>query len=271
MSGFRTAEAERVAEGLRSGQSLLLLGEPGAGKTGVGLMVMDQLKANYTVGMVRYSSTAIELLRELCEQVGVGTTTASDKNLTAAQLRAELLKELTKPQRLLIADDAHKWPAALKDWLQQLWRRGGLLLVLAWEPPAKDIFTKLPVMQLEAISDSQIRELMQEEAKKQGITLSVAELATLQGKAGNNPAIAQRVIKEAALGLTETKSAGHYQYIDGTPFLIVSIMMLGSIRLIGLGLGDKSLYVMGGILTIGGLALRSVLYIANRGASGRKL
>jgi hypothetical protein len=238
-------------------------------------MVMEQLKASHTVGMTRYSGSAVELLRELCEQFGIDTTTTTakgaEKKKIASELKAELLTELAKPDRLLIADDAHKWSATLKDWLQQVWRRGGLLLLLAWQPPATDIFTKLPIVRLELIQDSEIRELMQSEAKAQGVTLSIAELASLQGKAGNNPAIAKRVIREAALGISDGKSAEHHQYVDGTPFLIIALMAVGVVRMIGLGLGDKSIYVMGGILTIGTLMLRSLFYIANRGGSRRKL
>jgi KaiC/GvpD/RAD55 family RecA-like ATPase len=270
---FRETEINLIVEGLRSGQSLLVTGEPGSGKTGVATEVMNRLADEYTVAIIRYAGSAIDLLRGLCDQFGISTTIALDKGkekqMTALQLKAELLKQMQKPRHLLIADDSHQWSAALKDWLQSVWRANGLMLLTGWQPQARGIFTKLPIISLEALPDEQIRQVMRAEAEAQGVTLSVSDLAALQGKAGNNPAIARRVIREAALGIANGKDAGHYQYVDGTPFLVVGLMCLGTIRLIGLGMGDRSIYIMGGLITIAGMALRALLYAANRG--GKKL
>jgi len=272
---MRETEVSQIAEALLSGQSLLVLGEPGAGKTSVGEAVRSQLEfKGYTVGMVKYSGSANDLLKELCEQFGVELVwmdedTERSKNKTAAQLKADLLDVLKGKKTLLIADDAHRWSATLRYWLEDCWRAGALLLLLAWEPAPKDIFAKLPVTKLEPLKDDQVRDLLRQEAERQGVKLSLKELADLQGKAGNNPGVAKRVIREAALGLTEDASAQHYQYIDGTPMLLALIACVGVIRFVGLGLGDKSLYIIGGLLTLAAMAVRAMLYAANRG--GKKL
>ncbi len=41
------------------------------------------------------------------------------------------------------------------------------------------------------------------------------------------------------------------------------------VRFVGLGMGDKAIYMIGGMLTLLTLAVRAILYAANRG--GRKL
>jgi len=265
---MREAEVQQVSDALLSGESLLLVGEPGSGKTMLGEAVRSRLeKAGYTVGMVKYSGSAIDLLKELCEQLGVDTMTDGEKpkQKAATRLRADLKDELSKQGTCLIADNADRWSASLRYWLEDCWRSGVLMLLLGWNCPQKDIFSKLPVRRLEPIKDEMIREIMRTEASAQGMKLSISELSRLQSSAGNNPAIARRVVREAALGIGSEASAEHYQYIDGTPMLLAMLAVLGLVRLVGLGLGDKSLYVIGGALTLMVLMLRTLLYAANRG------
>lgn len=265
---LRETEAGQVGEALMSSQSLLVTGEPGSGKTTLGNQIKERLEgAGYTVAIASYAGAAKETLTTIADQLGVSTVTDDDrpKQLTAAQLRDALLKALQRPKTCLIADDAHRWSSSLRYWLEDIHRGKGLLLLLAYDAQPKDIFTKMPLFTLSAVPDDEIRELMRGEAIEQGITLGTKELADLQQRAGNNPAIAKRVVRETVLGLGEDRSQEHYQYIDGTPFLVALIAMIGVVRFVGLGLGDKALYVLGGIMTIGALVLRSVLYAANRG------
>jgi replication-associated recombination protein RarA len=270
---IRQREATQVAEALLSGQSLLVLGEPGAGKTTLAEMVRSQLAdQGYQAAIASYSGSAKDLLEELADQTGVDLLTDDEKpkKKTATQLKADLLERLSTDKILLIADDAHRWSSSLRYWLEDLWRAKALLLLLAWEPPNKDIFAKLPIFKLEPLKDEEIRNIMREEAQRQGINLSISELSRLQAAAGNNPAIARRVIREAALGLSVGESnQQHYQYIDGTPILLALLCCIGVVRFVGIGMGDKAIYIIGGILTLLTLAVRAILYAANRG--GRKL
>jgi Holliday junction resolvasome RuvABC ATP-dependent DNA helicase subunit len=270
---LRKAETEQITEAIVSNQSLLVLGEPGAGKTSLGRQVRQRLeKQGFEVAIANYSGAAKETLTAIAEQLGVSTMTEDDrpKQLTAAQLKESLLKRLSDPQTVLIADDAHRWSASLRYWLEDVVRAGGLLLMLASSPcPAKDVFTKVPRLELAVLRDDEIRSLMKQEAQSYNIALEAKELAELQQRAGNNPALAKRVIREAVLGISEATTGDHHQYIDGTPFLVTLLMLVGVVRFLGLGLGDKVLYVMGGLLTLMALIIRTVLYAANRG--GRKL
>ena len=269
---MRAREIEQVAEALLSGESLLLVGEPGSGKTTLGMAVRSRLEAaGYTVGMVAYSGSAIDLLKELCEQFCIDLMTDDEKpkQKPAIRLKADLLDELKKSGSCLIADNADRWSSSLRYWLEDCWRAGALMLLLGWNCQQKDIYAKLPVRRLEPIKDDMIREIMRTEAASQGVKLSISDLSRLQSSTGNNPAIARRVVREAALGIGNEASAEHSQYIDGTPMLLARLAVLGLVRLIGLGLGDKSLYVIGGALTMAVLVLRTLLYAANRGT--RKL
>ncbi|NJL56516.1 ATP-binding protein [bacterium] len=247
-----------------------MIGEPGAGKTTVGMKTKERLEAEgFTVAIASYSGAAKETLTAIADQLGVSTVSDDEKPkaLTAAQLRESLLKAIPKPKTLLIVDDAHRWSASLRYWLEDISRAGGLLLLLASSPvPPKDIFVKIPRIELSPIKDEDIRALMKAEALSYDARLEPKELAELQQRAGNNPALAKRVIRETVLGITETTTGDHYQFIDGTPFLVALLMLVGIIRFIGLGLGDKALYVLGGVFTLAALLIRALLYAANRGS-----
>ena len=270
---LREAEIKQAVDALRSKQSLLVIGEPGAGKTTLGEKVKVQLEANgFSVAMDSYSGAAKETLTTIADQLGVPTVTEDEKpkQLTAAQLREALLKDLKRSKTVLIADDAHRWSASLRYWLTDILNAGGLILLLATSPiPPKDVFVKVPRVELPPLKDEQIRELMRSEALTYEVKFAPKELAELQQRAGNNPALAKRVIRESVLGIAEASTGDYYQYIDGTPFLVGALMLVGIIRFVGLGLGDKVLYVMGGLLTLGALLIRTALYAANRG--GRRL
>lgn len=266
---LRQDEMQRITEALLSGQSLLVLGDSGSGKSYLGTQVGNRLQqAGYRYALVSYAGAAKETLTEIADQLGVSTVSDGDKPkpLTAAQLRDTLGDRLRQPQSLLIADDAHRWSASLRYWLEDLFRNGVLLLLLATNPPAKDIFLKLPVVELPPLTADQVRTIMQREALDQGMTLSPARFSELQTRAGGNLALAKRVIYEELLGISETRTdQAQAQYIDGTPFLLALVAIVGVVRLVGLGLGDKALYILGGILTLLAIALRALLYAANRG------
>lgn len=269
---LREAEIKQVSSALLTKQSLLVLGEAGCGKSHLGTKVGDCLEGEgFRVAIASYSGAAKETLAAIAEQLDVPTTTDDEKpkQMTAAQLRESLLKDLVIPKTLLICDDANRWSASLRYWLEDILRGGGLLLLLATDPPAKDIFVKLPMVTLSALNIDQIRLVMQREAMDQGMQLTPHRFAELQQRAGGNLALAKRVIYEELLGLNEGEAGDHQQYIDGTPFLIALIALVSIVRFVGLGLGDKSLYVMGGILTLFGMIARTFLYAANR--RGRRL
>lgn len=263
---IRQEEIRRIVEALQAGKSLLVLGESGSGKTYLGTQVGDSLGYRYAI--VSYAGAAKETLTEIAEQLNVPIVSDDEKPkpLTAAQLRDALKDELKHSRSLLVVDDAHRWSSSLRYWLEDLYREGVLLLLLATNPPLKDIFLKLPIVELKPLSNDDIRSVMQREAADQGMSLTPAQFAELQTRAGGNLALAKRVIYEELLGITETRAnQDQAQYIDGTPLLIALLAIVGIIRFIGLGLGDKALYVLGGILTLAALIIRSLLYAANRG------
>jgi len=268
---LRVTEQQQILAALLAGRSLLVLGDSGSGKSHLATLIGKHLGAEgFRIAIANYSGAAKDTLTAIADQLDVPTVQQLDetktKPLTAAQLKDSLKDDLRQSKTLLIADDAHRWSASLRYWLEDLHRAGTLLLLFAVSPPTKDIFLKLPIVELPPLTPDTIRQVMQREALDQGMRLTPAQFAELQTRAGGNLALAKRVVYEELLGITETRTTEEQaQYVDGTPFLIALLAILGIVRFVGLGLGDRALYLIGGMLTLAALVIRALLYAANRG------
>jgi len=232
-------------------------------------MVMEG--EGYEVGIATYLGSAKTTLIELCDQLNFPTTieldNGNEKQMTLDQLRTEVLKNITCGKRILIVDDAQRFPASLKYWLEVVLKEGGLIVLMADRPPASGIFLKVPRIQMEMLQTNVVRSFMIGEAMAHNITLNTSQVAELEQRCGGNPALAKRVVHEFVLGLNESNSTDHRRYVDGTPFLVASLSIIGVVRFIGLGLGDRSLYIIGGIATIAAISIRTVFNQANRRSS----
>jgi len=182
---------------------------------------------------------------------------------TADELREEIGQALTQNHTLLICDNAHRYPNSFRYWLQDCLSDRALLLVLAVQPPRKDLFLKMPRIAIQSMASQEIRAIMLEEAEEIGLKLPASKIAELEQRCGGNPFLARRVVRELSLDLGTDDEGDRVDYIDGTPFLIAGLSMLGIVRLIGLGLGDRSLYIIGGIATVTAISIRLVLMRAN--------
>jgi type II secretory pathway predicted ATPase ExeA len=264
---YRSAEKRRIVAALQANSSLLIVGEAGGGKTTLSEFVAEELELlGFTVVTVK-PSTAKQMVVAIALQLGVDAESLEGKALTAMQLMQAIADHLQDNLAFLICDDAHRLQVQVRCWLERLHELGQPLLLLATHPPARDIFLKLPRIELEPLGDRTIRQIMKEAATELELELSTAQLAHLQQRAGGNPMLAARVIREEYLGLDDP-SPDHRQWIDGTPLLIAGLMTFTILRFIGLGLNSTSLYLFGGILAVAVGIFRLILYSLPR-KSGR--
>jgi hypothetical protein len=264
---YRAAEKNRIVASLQAAESLLVVGESGIGKSTLTWFVAEDLKVQgFQVAVVK-PSTAKQFLISIADQLGVDSESLEGKQLTTVQLMTAVTDYLQDQTSFLICDDAHRLQVQVRCWLESLHELGQPMLLLATHPPARDIFLKLPRMELEPLSDRTIRTCMTEEATRLGLELSTAQFAHLQQRTGGNPMLAVRVIREEYLGLDEP-SPDHQQWVDGTPLLIAGLMAFTITRFIGLGLNSTSLYLLGGILAVAVGISRLILYSLPR-KSGR--
>ncbi|TYQ29176.1 ATP-binding protein [Pseudanabaena sp. UWO311] len=265
MDNFRQTEINQAIASLETNQSLLIVGDEGSGKSAIAAEVRSEFKKRgWTVAIAEYTGSAKNTLIEIADQLGCDTCDPNTgKPLTADGLRDAIADYLYSPKTILICDDAHRYPSTFRYWLQDCLGDRALLLMLAVNPPRKDLFLKMPRIYLQALESLQIREIMIEEATEIGLKLPASELALLEQRCGGNPFLARRVVREQSLNLAQDQEGDRVDYIDGTPFLIATLSMVGVVRLIGLGLGNRSLYIIGGIFTISAITLRILVTRAN--------
>ncbi len=265
MENFRRLEIDRAIASLETNQSLLYVGDEGCGKSAIAQDVHTAFSSrSWRVGIIDGTGTAKSILLELADQFGCDITDPSTgKALNADRLRDMLGVVLNEPQTLLICDDAHRYSIAMRLWLKKNLGDRALLLVLATKPPRSDLFLKMPRISIQNLESSEIRQIMLEEAAEIGVRLSADRIAELEQRCGGNPSLAQRTVQELSIGVGADEEGDRFDYIDGTPFLIAALSIIGIVRFIGMGLGDKSLYIIGGIATIGAITLRIVLMKTN--------
>lgn len=240
---------------LAAGKSVLVVGEAGSGKTTLAETLLGQLKG-FKVAVTSYDGSTKQTLKAIAEQLGVPTTNEKDRPLNGDDLKEEIAINCNR-QTLIVCDNGHRWPSSLRYWLEGLYARGTVLLVLAIEDLKKDIFVRLSKIELSPPSEAQIRELMTREAVRVSFSLSPSKLAHLQQLAGSNPMVAKNLVQEARLG-RHIQEGQHNRYINVAPFINGLLALIGIIRFLGLGLGDRSLYVFGGIAMLVAISFRYI-------------
>ncbi|PSF33909.1 9-O-acetyl-N-acetylneuraminate esterase [Aphanothece hegewaldii CCALA 016] len=256
---YRNTEKRRIVAALLANSSLLVVSEPGGGKTFLAEVVIDDLLSQGFAVAAPAIGTVKQMLLEIAGDLSIDTETIEGKTMTSQQLQDAIADWLLDNLAFLVLDNAHRFPVSLRCWLEKLHLQGQPMLLLATFPPARDIFLKLPRIELEPLSDRSIREIMQDEAAALGLELSTGQSADMQQRAVGNPMLARRVVREEYLGL-EGNNYDHTQWIDGTPLLIAVLMCFMILRFLGLGFNNTSLYLLGGILTVAIGIVRLMIY-----------
>jgi hypothetical protein len=256
---YRASEFRRLVAALVANSSLLVVGEAGCGKTFLAQAVTAELiTMNFPVAVTK-PGTVKQILSEIAVQLGVDPENLEGKALSTMGLMKEIADWLLINTAFLICDNAHRFPVSLRCWLDQLHNQGQPILLLATYPPARDIFLKLPRIELEPMADKATRAIMLEAAAELNLELTPAQLSSLQQRVGGNPMLAKRVVREEYLGL-DGQALDHTQWLDITPYIIAALMCLVLVRFIGLGFNNKSLYLLGGIITVSVAVIRLILY-----------
>lgn len=257
---YRVAEQRRIVAGLLAGQSLLVASETGLGKTTLGLEVRKDLEERGFKVVFLEAGSPTAMTQAICDQLDLETVTLEGKRKSLSRLREDIEVTLANSKHVIfIFDNSERLEPKLRAWVFEI---TGLcpVLLLATTPPKRDLFIKIPRLELEPLLNSEIREIMEAEAERLGLLLKRGDLAEWQARVAGNPALAKRAIREEHLGLKSDTLVDHTQWIDGTPFLIAALCGLTILRFLGLGFNSTSLYLMGGILTVTVGILRLLYY-----------
>jgi hypothetical protein len=252
-------EFDQVCSAITAGCSVLLLGEAGQGSNQIAKQVADRYASSLDVAIVTYKGSAKQFYVSLAEQLGCPTEAEADENgrskpFTAEQLKDEIAQNVGD-RTLLIFPEAKRLSASIRYWVEDLMAEGVRVLATAVVNPGRDIFLEMVAIEMALPDDGVIRSVMQSEAKRHGLALSESQLASLQPLAGRNPSIARKVVRNEALGLRQQRPE-HSQYLDISPLILAATCTLGLLRFIGMGTGNKSLYIVGGVAMMVGLSLK---------------
>ncbi|MBE9067899.1 hypothetical protein IQ260_14695 [Leptolyngbya cf. ectocarpi LEGE 11479] len=259
---------------IESGSSVLVLAELGM----VGDMpqhLVMRFVDTFAVATAVYKGSGKRFFVRLAEQLDIPTIEDKyDKNgepcgeraLTMDQLKDEIAENVG-PETLLILPEAKRLSTGIRYWLEDLINMGVRVCCFAAANPGKDIFLEMLEIELELPTDQIIRETMRAEAERLGLQLSKSRLAELQPLAGRNPMLARKVIRNERLGLNQSASPQHTQYVVVMPIVIACLMAFGIVRFIGMGTQNKSLYIFGGTALVAGMTMKQLGQV--RGARKR--
>lgn len=238
--------------------------------------VRDAFLGKIDCAIATYKGSGKRFFVQLAEQLGIDTTEpklnkdgeeVGERNLTLDELKDAIASNIDAPNTLFIFPEARRLTTGIRYWLEDVMSSGAIVCAFAPINPGRDIFLEMLEIELELPSDRAIRAEMKREAQRQGLTLDDSKLAELQTMAGRNPMLARKIIKNERLGLNNKSNPQHTQYIDISPIIISSLMCLGIVRFIGMGTGNKGLYIIGGVALIAGMMLKQIGQI--RGARKR--
>jgi hypothetical protein len=167
---------------------------------------------------------------------------------------------------LLIFPESKRLTTGVRYWLEDVIADGVRVVCFAVVNPQGDIFLDMVEIELELPDDQEIRAVMEAEAQRQNLNISRSRLAELQPLAGRNPMLARKVIRNEKLGLKQEK-VEHTQYIVIMPILIAMLFAFAVVRFVGMGTGNKSLYITGGVALVAATALKQLGQV--RGARKR--
>jgi hypothetical protein len=256
------------------GHSVLVLGEAGSGKAQFARALFDRFAGECDCAIATYKGSGKDFFCSIAEQLGIPTSEpkynkdgdeVGEKAMTLDKLKKEIAANLNA-KTLLILPESKRLTTGVRYWLEDLMSVGVRVVCFAVVNPQRDIFLDMIEIELELPDDARIREVMQQEAQRQGLQISRSRLAELQPLAGRNPMLARKVIRNEKLGLKQEK-VEHTQYIVIMPVLIAMLFLLAIVRFVGMGTGDKGLYITGGVALVVAMALKQLGQV--RGARKR--
>lgn len=255
-----TPEFQQVCEAIAAGQSVLIIGEAGSGVRPFAQALHQHCETHYQAAIATFKGSAKQFFVAVAQQWDIPTETEMDDNgrskpLTVDQLKEEILGNVSA-EMALILPESQRLAASIKYWLEDLMEQGVRIAAFAPVNPGRGFYLELLEVELALPSDRAIRDEMEREARQQGLNLSQARLAQLQPLAGRNPLLARKVIRREKLGIQQQTE--HTQYIVIMPILIAALFSFAVVRFVGMGTGNKSLYITGGMCLVTAMALKQL-------------
>lgn len=221
--------------------------------------IEEELEGEFSIAKATYKGSPRKFFQTIADALDIKTTTPrlnskgeeiGEKAMGIDEMMEEIALNFPA-DGLLIFPEAKRLTTKITFWLEDL---NCPMCCFAVAKPNRDIFLRMIEIELGLPDDRHIREIMQLEAENCGLNISEARFSQLQSYAGRNAAAARKIVKEEKLGLT--KDPNHNQYLDIAPLVMGLFCCVGIVKFVGLGTGDRSLYMIGGIAMMIGLSLK---------------
>jgi len=246
----------KVCKAIAAGNSVLVLGEAGTGKSDFALALHEELSGEFNSAIATYKGSIKKFFVAIAMQLGCPTEDERDRPLTVDALKQEIL-ENSGEDTLLIFPEAKRLTTSIRYWIEDMISAGAKVVCFAVANPGKDIFLDMLEIELSLPSDAHIRLVMAAEAQRQGLEIDKSRLAELQPLAGRNPMLARKIIKQEKLGIKQDKPE-HTNYVVIMPVIIAMLFSFAVVRFIGMGTGNKGLYITGGVCLVSAMALKQL-------------
>lgn len=243
----------------------LVLGEVDSGTEQLALTVYERYASELNVAIARCKDSGKLFFKDLAEQLDIPTEADEGRGLTMEQLKEEIAQNVS-PDTLLILPEAKRLTTGIRYWLEDLSAAGVRVVCFAAANLGRDIFLEMIEIELDLPSDRHIGDVMTAEAERHGLNLTTAQLTKLQPLAGRNPMLARKVIRREKLGIRQ-EAVEHTQYVVIMPMIITALFAFAVVRFVGMGTGNKGLYITGGICLVAAMALKQLGHM--RGARRR--
>lgn len=255
-SCVNSEEFRKICGAIASGQSVLVVGEAGSGANELAVAVQQRFSSELAVAIALYKGSGIGFFKTIARQWDIPTENEEGKALTMEPLKEEIINNCSD-EMLLLLPEGQRLTAGIRYWLEDAIAAGVRVVVFSPVNPAKGIFLEMIEIELDLPSDAYIRMVMAAEAQRQGLSLTPAQLAALQPLAGRNPMLARKVIRREKLGIKQDR-VEHTQYVVIMPIIIAALFSFAVVRFIGMGTGNKALYITGGVCLVSAMALKQL-------------
>jgi hypothetical protein len=205
-----------------------------------------------------YKGSGKKWFMQIAEQLEMETVDAeTEKPLSMDALKDEILCNL-KPGTVFILPEAKRLTTAIRYWLEDAIAADCVIVAFAVAVPMRDVWLDMVTIELDTPDGDNVRSAMIDEAHRLNWQIDDATIAKLLPLAGGNVSIARKVIRGHRIGITHKAKPEHKQYVVIMPILIAALFSFAVLRYIGMGTGNQSMKIFGGVALVAAMALKQL-------------
>ncbi|MFN9174868.1 MAG: hypothetical protein ACK58N_10265, partial [Synechocystis sp.] len=207
------------------------------------------------VALACYKGSLKNFFKAIATQLDVPTENEKGSGLSVDVLKDEILMNVGE-DTVFVFPEAQRLTTSIRYWLEDCMEQGVTIACFGTHNPNRDIYLHCGVINLGLPEQKTIRQIMRDEAIAVGWEVSDEKLADLEPLAGRNPMLARKVVRNAKHGMVKTPE--HTQYVTVMPIVIAALFAFAVVRFVGLGTGNRALYIMGGVSLVAAMGLRQL-------------